>query len=77
MTVTTPSEANWMDHTEKPAYNNPTGAVFESVTGRSLTSPVPTHYIIDVIPGTNNAYSLVDEVSKKSGTATVTATYYY
>jgi len=61
---------------QTPTANNPSAAIFESITGLNPASPGATYFIIPVVPGSGTTFALI-AVGSADGSATVTASYYY
>jgi hypothetical protein len=59
-----------------PTASNPSSASYQSLTGLTATSPGVTYYVLPVMPGSSESFALVSN-STGSGSATVTATYFY
>jgi len=74
--VSNANEAFLVESNQLPTASNSQGAIFESVTGLNATSPGVTYFIIPLVPGTGDSFALVSNYAS-SGTAVVSATYFY
>lgn len=74
--VSNANEAYLVESNQHPMVSNSQGAIFESVTGLNATSPGVTYFIIPLVPGTGDSFALVSNYAS-SGTASVSATYFY
>jgi len=74
--VSNANEAYLVESSQTPTPSNAQGAIFESVTGLNATSPGVSYFVIPVVPGTGDSFALVSNYAT-SGTAVVSATYFY